>query len=82
MQQTPSWHSCDVGWNGVWQAPRYWEPFVAHVASNARRVVVPSITSLDVRNWLEAQQAEEESTGAAWHQCETDGESSECRHFL
>ena len=35
-------------------AAGYWEPFVAHVAENYRRVVVPTITSLDVTTWVES----------------------------
>ena len=31
----------------------YWEPFVREIADNPKRVVVPSITSLDVDTWVE-----------------------------
>ncbi|KAH8046828.1 N-acetylgalactosaminyltransferase 7 [Aureococcus anophagefferens] len=35
------------------QAPDYWVPFVSHVEKNYKRVVVPTITNLDVDTWTE-----------------------------
>ncbi|KAH8046301.1 N-acetylgalactosaminyltransferase 7 [Aureococcus anophagefferens] len=34
-------------------APDYWVPFVSHVEKNYKRVVVPTITNLDVDTWTE-----------------------------
>jgi len=36
------------------QAPDYWVPFVSHVEKNYKRVVVPTITNLDVDTWTES----------------------------
>ncbi|KAH8045564.1 N-acetylgalactosaminyltransferase 7 [Aureococcus anophagefferens] len=37
----------------TYKAPDYWVPFVSHVEKNYKRVVVPTITNLDVDTWTE-----------------------------
>lgn len=46
-------------------AQGWWEPMVREIADNPRRVVVPSITNLDVSKWTEWGRTEGKSRGGS-----------------
>ena len=41
----------------------YWEPFVREIAANPKRVVVPTITALDINTWVESGRPRQISGG-------------------